>query len=64
MDIRAAFAKSQTSTVGSIEHALALLDQALSILDSERQLVAAAKVDDVRHQLREVMNKAGCLLPS
>ena len=46
-----------TSALGtgyaSVEHALDLLDQALSILDEENLLVAAAKVDEVRTTLRE-----------
>lgn len=37
----------------SVEHALDLLGQALSILDGENLLVAAAKVEEVRTNLRE-----------
>jgi hypothetical protein len=39
--------------VDTVEHALELLGRALSILDDENLLVAAAKVDEVRTTLRE-----------
>lgn len=40
----------------SVEHALELLDQALSILDGEDLLIAAAKVDEARNSLRKAAN--------
>jgi len=36
----------------SVENALALLDRAISILDAEGLLIAAAKVDDARTMVR------------
>jgi hypothetical protein len=40
----------------TVEHALQLLDQAMTILDNEDLLIAAAKVDDARNFLRRSAN--------
>ena len=61
MDIRAAMTSSTDHTV---EHAIELLERALAILDNEHLLIAAAKIDDVRHDLRRSTGQVACLAPS
>jgi len=49
--------QSASKPEDTVEHALDLLDQALTILDGEQLLVAAAKVDDARNALRQAANR-------
>jgi hypothetical protein len=49
--------QSASSAEDTVEHALDLLDRALTILDGEHLLVAAAKVDDARNAVRQSANK-------
>jgi hypothetical protein len=54
----------RSGTGQSVEHAIALLDQALIILDSEHLLIVAAKVEDARTALQRVTGGVACLSPS
>ena len=53
MDNTTSLRAEDTRIEDSVEHALELLDQAITILDGEDLLIAAAKVDDVRNALRK-----------
>lgn len=57
MDMQSASMQSASKPEDTVEHALDLLDQALTILDGEHLLVAAAKVDDARNALRQAANR-------
>jgi len=48
----------------TVEHAIDLLDRALTILDSENLLIAAAKVDDARNSLRCATGRVASFPPS
>ncbi len=53
MDNHTAIATEAIATEDTVEHALELLDQALTILDGEDLVIVAAKVDDARNALRK-----------
>lgn len=64
MDNHTALTNDYASSVDhSVEYAIELLDQALTIADGEQLMIAAAKIDDARNALRGARGEVACISP-